>query len=156
MADVSHQDIEALVRIFDASDWQELRVAIDGADIYLSKNPNDYGRPSAPEICREDDMSEPTASALSVPTDTAMISPEQIAVRAPNLGTFFSAPKPGTPPYVSIGQQVAADTEICLIEVMGLFTPVRAGIAGTISSICVTDKQLVEYDQQLFLIEPLA
>jgi acetyl-CoA carboxylase biotin carboxyl carrier protein len=77
-----------------------------------------------------------------------------ITVRAPNLGTFYRAPKPGAEPYVSVGQKVEADTELCLIEVMKLFTNVLAGVAGTVQQILVEDTELVEYDQPLFLIEP--
>jgi acetyl-CoA carboxylase biotin carboxyl carrier protein len=55
---------------------------------------------------------------------------------------------------VSIGQKVTPDTEMCLIEVMKLFTSVRAGVAGTVREVCVEDTQLVEFDQPLFLVEP--
>ena len=78
------------------------------------------------------------------------------AVRAPNLGTFYRAPKPGAPPYVAVGQKVEASTEVCLIEVMKLFTSVRAGVTGTVREVLAEDAQLVEFDQPLFLIEPLA
>ena len=76
-------------------------------------------------------------------------------VRAPNLGTFYRAPKPGAPPYVAVGQKVEAATEVCLIEVMKLFTSVRAGVAGTVREVLAEDAQLVEFDQPLFLIEPV-
>ena len=58
-------------------------------------------------------------------------------VRAPNLGTFYRAPKPGAAPYVAIGQKVEAETEVCLIEVMKLFTSVCAGVAGTVREVLV-------------------
>jgi acetyl-CoA carboxylase biotin carboxyl carrier protein len=77
-----------------------------------------------------------------------------LAVRAPNLGTFYRAPKPGAPAYVEVGQLVEADTEVCLIEVMKLFTPVRAGNAGTVREICIADGQMVEFGQLLVTIEP--
>jgi len=66
---------------------------------------------------------------------------------------MLSAPKPGAAPYVELGQSITADTEICLIEVMKLFTSVRAGTVGTIREICVNDAELVEYGQTLFYIE---
>ena len=75
-------------------------------------------------------------------------------MRAPNLGTFYRAPKPGAAPYVTVGQTVDADTEVCLIEVMKLFTSVLAGVEGTVRKVLVEDAELVEYDQPLFLIEP--
>ena len=49
--------------------------------------------------------------------------------------------------------QVAADTEVCLIEVMKLFTPVHAGLSGIVRHICVEDGEMVEHDQPLFYIE---
>jgi biotin carboxyl carrier protein len=79
-----------------------------------------------------------------------------VAIRAPNLGTFYRAPKPGAAPYVELGQIVEADTEVCLIEVMKLFTPVKAGLSGRIVKICVEDGKMVEYDAPLFFIEPVA
>ena len=77
-------------------------------------------------------------------------------MRAPNLGTFYRAPKPGAPPYVKIGQHVDAETELCLIEVMKLFTTVLAGVSGVVRQVLVEDAELVEFDQALFLIEPAA
>lgn len=170
MTEVSAQDVEALVRTFDASTWDELRVVVEGVEIYLSKNPSDRGRSQLSVTRAGGDTAAQAAAGSAVATgagsptragrpaaaDAVTIPAGQIAVRAPNLGTFYRAPKPGAPPYVTVGQMVEADTEICLIEVMKLFTPVRAGIAGTVRSICVEDAQLVEYDQPLFLIEPSA
>jgi acetyl-CoA carboxylase biotin carboxyl carrier protein len=158
MTDVPAQDIEALVRIFDESSWDELRVVIDGLEIYLSKNPQDR----LVTVSRSDGKtaSVSTASpAISLPVDRTAaptIPDGMIVVRAPNLGTFYRAPKPGAPPYVAIGQRVEATTEVCLIEVMKLFTSVRAGTAGTVREVFAEDSQLVEFDQPLFLIEPLA
>jgi acetyl-CoA carboxylase biotin carboxyl carrier protein len=77
-------------------------------------------------------------------------------VRAPNLGTFYRSPKPGDPPYVQVGQELVAGTEICLLEVMKLFTTVVARVAGVVREICVDDGAMVERDQLLVLIEPQA
>jgi acetyl-CoA carboxylase biotin carboxyl carrier protein len=158
MTDVPAQDIEALVRIFDESSWDELRVVIDGLEIYLSKNPQDR----LVTVSRSDGKTASVSAAspaISLPVDRTAaptIPDGMIVVRAPNLGTFYRAPKPGAPPYVAIGQRVEATTEVCLIEVMKLFTSVCAGTAGTVREVFAEDSQLVEFDQPLFLIEPLA
>jgi acetyl-CoA carboxylase biotin carboxyl carrier protein len=55
---------------------------------------------------------------------------------------------------VEIGQGVTPETELCLLEVMKLFTAVRAGVEGVLRQICVGDAEMVEFDQVLFLIEP--
>ncbi|PXA83988.1 acetyl-CoA carboxylase, biotin carboxyl carrier protein, partial [Nostoc sp. 3335mG] len=74
-------------------------------------------------------------------------------VRAPYLGTFYRAPKPGEAAYVEIGAEVSAESELCLVEVMKLFTAVRAGASGTIAHILATDGQMVEAGQPLFAID---
>jgi acetyl-CoA carboxylase biotin carboxyl carrier protein len=156
MTDVPAQDIEALVKIFDESSWDELRVVIEGLEIYLSKNPQDR----LVTVSRSDGRTAPVSAAspaISLPAEAAPTIPDgMIVVRAPNLGTFYRAPKPGAPPYVAIGQRVEATAEVCLIEVMKLFTSVCAGTAGTVREVFAEDSQLVEFDQPLFLIEPHA
>jgi acetyl-CoA carboxylase biotin carboxyl carrier protein len=57
---------------------------------------------------------------------------------------------------VTLGQTVEAGTDLCLIEVMKLFTAVRATESGTIAQILVEDGAMVEADQPLFAIAPAA
>jgi acetyl-CoA carboxylase biotin carboxyl carrier protein len=166
MTDINAQDIEALVKTFDDSNWDELRVVIDGLEIYLSKKPGDRLQTTAavsrsvdteaPQPARQAAHPAARSPANSGAAATHDIPEGTIVVRAPNLGTFYRSPKPGAPPYVAIGQAVEADTEICLIEVMKLFTSVSAGVAGVVRKVLAEDSQLVEFDQPLFLIEPVA
>jgi acetyl-CoA carboxylase biotin carboxyl carrier protein len=48
---------------------------------------------------------------------------------------------------------VTADTELCLIEVMKLFTTLRAGINGTVTKVLASDGAMIELGQPLFLID---
>ncbi len=75
-------------------------------------------------------------------------------IKAPLLGMFYRRPEPSAPPYVDEGGVVDEDTTVALIEVMKMFSPVKAGIKGRIRRICVEDGELVEFGQDLFLIEP--
>jgi acetyl-CoA carboxylase biotin carboxyl carrier protein len=54
---------------------------------------------------------------------------------------------------VNVGDTVAPDDEVCLIEVMKLFTPQYAGVKGVVREILANDSSLVEFDQPLFLVE---
>ena len=45
-------------------------------------------------------------------------------------------------------------TELCVIEVMKLFTSVFAGVSGIVRRVMVEDSELVEFNQPLFFIEP--
>jgi biotin carboxyl carrier protein len=75
-------------------------------------------------------------------------------VTAPNLGAFCRAPAPGAAPYVAVGQVVAPQDQVGLLEVMKLYTPVRAGVAGVVREICIADGELVEFGQRLLLVAP--
>lgn len=163
MSKMTPGDIEVLVQLFDASDWGELELQIDGTEVFLSKNPLSHAPEQSAAPRQSASATAPasagTKAAYPPQSTRAPDNPVPVGwtvVKAPSLGTFYRAPKPGAPPYVESGQSVTRATEVCLIEVMKLFTTVRADIEGTVRQICVTDGQLVEYDQPLFFIEPHA
>jgi acetyl-CoA carboxylase biotin carboxyl carrier protein len=76
-----------------------------------------------------------------------------LPIRAPMVGTFYVAPEPKAAPFVKEGARVEEETPVGLIEVMKVFSSVRAGVSGTISKILVSNAQLVEYGQVLFLVK---
>ncbi|MFM2281326.1 MAG: hypothetical protein RLZZ444_3557 [Pseudomonadota bacterium] len=154
-------DIEALVELFDKSDWDELQVEIDGEQILLSK---DHQRvqvqvapvqlaaaPQAAAVQAGPVLAAAPASAPAAPARGA----NWVAIKAANLGTYYRAPSPDAKPYVTVGATVTAESEVCMIEVMKLFTTIRAGMAGIVREICVNDGQMVEYGQDLMWIEPV-
>jgi acetyl-CoA carboxylase biotin carboxyl carrier protein len=169
MPEIKPEDVEAVIETFEASSWEELRLKVGDFELFLSKTGNAQGLPSHPSVHVSPDaaatgfaVTHATATAAPPHPDSssgrksrdADFPPQWVAVRAPNLGTFYRAPKPGAPPYINIGQRVQANTEVCLIEVMKLFTAVLAGTTGVVRKVLVEDAALVEYDQPLILIEP--
>ncbi len=166
MSKHSAEDIENLVELFNRSDWEEMHLKSGEIEIFLSNDPNaraPSAATAAPAAAPAPAGEAPAAAAAAVPEVTpavfahdVVIPDGMVAVRAPNLGTFYRAPKPGAPPYVEVGQKISADTEVCLIEVMKLFTPVKAGVDGVVREVLVGDGQMVEYEQALVIIEPTA
>jgi acetyl-CoA carboxylase biotin carboxyl carrier protein len=165
MTEIKPEDIEALIGTFESSTWEELRLRIGDFELFLSKASDARGLPShppahAPPSADPAGFGATHATAPAAPPHPAAPSgdtdfpPHWIVVRAPNLGTFYRAPKPGAPAYVTVGQRVEANAEVCLIEVMKLFTTVLAGTAGIVRKVLAEDAELVEYDQPLILIEP--
>jgi acetyl-CoA carboxylase biotin carboxyl carrier protein len=151
MSKIKSQDIEALLETFDSSNWNELNLKVDGLELFVSKTPGARGFLSATDLAE-------SRAPIPVSTGKAAMRASPAAageteVRAPNLGTFYRSPKPGAPPYVQAGQRVEPSTEVCIIEVMKLFTSVHAGISGVVRQVLVEDSELVEFDQVLFLVE---
>ena len=77
-----------------------------------------------------------------------------VPIKAEMVGTFYSAPKPGEKPFVTVGGSVNEDTEVCLIEAMKNYFAVKAGVSGTIARVLAQDGQTVQFDQPLFLVRP--
>lgn len=161
---VKPEDVENLIEIFKQSDWDEMHVQVGDFELFLSNDPAATGpaRAAAPAPAAAAPVSAapvPAAPAASAKAPAhgaaeAPIPDGMVAIRAPNLGTFYRAPKPGAPPYVEVGQAIEADAEVCLIEVMKLFAPVRAGVKGTVREIRAQDGAMVEFDQVLLIVEP--
>jgi acetyl-CoA carboxylase biotin carboxyl carrier protein len=153
-------EVEALIAEFGASGMRELHVRCDEFEIYLSTDPDAKGLDSSQvavtEIARAPaPASKAPASARPQVERRIDEAPDGvIVVRAPYMGTFYRAPKPGAPVYVEVGSQVTTDTELCLVEVMKLFTGVRAPVAGRIHAVLAVDGQMVEADQPLFELIP--
>ncbi|MBI3062635.1 MAG: hypothetical protein HYY83_11740, partial [Deltaproteobacteria bacterium] len=62
--------------------------------------------------------------------------------------------EPGAPAFVTVGDKVAEDTTVAIIEVMKVFNAVKSGVRGVIAEICVQGGEFVEYGQTLFLVKP--
>jgi acetyl-CoA carboxylase biotin carboxyl carrier protein len=159
----------AIVDLFEQSDWDELHIELDGLHLFLSRRADAQltsglggGLASAPAPVAAPAAVASAAAPAAAPAAAAPaanapsadnIPANWVAVTAPNLGTFYRAPKPGAAPFVEIGQQVTEDMEICLLEVMKLFTAVKAGVSGKVVQVCVNDADMVEHGQPLFYVE---
>ncbi len=94
----------------------------------------------------------PTAHAQ--PIVPAPDGPKGVFIESPMVGTFYSASTPDAAPFAQAGTTVRADTTVCIIEAMKVFTDIPAGLSGTITEVLVKNGQPVEYGQPLFRIEP--
>ena len=161
-AEVPHEAIATLIAEFKRSGIAELEYRHGDFEIYLSSQSG--GRLP---VRRADAPQSPVAGAVPVPTSpprsASLVDVGQVAaspdvpdgacvVIAPNLGTFYRAPKPGAAPYVELGSVVSKGDELCLIEVMKLFTSVCAERSGKVHAIIAEDGSLVEGGQPLFVL----
>ncbi len=157
---IDQREIEALIRLFELSDWRALRLEVEGLALVLSDDADAaLHQPSVAAPARPE-AAPAAAPSASAPTGAGKAPQARadglVEIPAPNLGTFYRGPKPGAAPYVEVGGRVCDETEVCLIEVMKLFTPVRAGVRGTVVRVCVEDGEMVEFGTPLFLVRPEA
>ncbi len=157
--------LKQLLEEFSRSGIRELHVRHAGFELFVSTDPA-AGRPALAPVAPVAPAAQavpppavpvaPTApEAIAVPAPAPAAGPlpaGAVIIAAPNLGTFYRAPKPGAANYVEIGSRVNAGDELCLIEVMKLFTALRADVSGTIHAVLVEDGAMVEGGQPLFAL----
>jgi acetyl-CoA carboxylase biotin carboxyl carrier protein len=157
MSGLSSEDIDAFVQIFEASDWDQVDVVVGDVELHLSKTATATARLVGRSRAAPAALTGPGATPVSASaTDTASSAEREsfVEIAAPHIATFFRAAKRGTASFVEVGQSISADTEVCLLEVLNVFTSLRAGIAGVVRKVCATDGALVEGGEVLFLVEP--
>lgn len=93
------------------------------------------------------------AAAPAIESKSAAPAVSGHRVRAPMVGTMYTAPSPEAPAFVSVGQSVKVGDTLCIIEAMKMFNEIEADRAGVIKEILVSNGDPVEYDQPLFIIE---
>ena len=92
---------------------------------------------------------EPAAGAVVPEADEGLVE-----IPSPMVGTFYAAPSPEAPAYVTVGTTVGPESVVCIVEAMKVFNEIKAEVSGTIERILVQNQQPVEFGQPLFLVRP--
>jgi acetyl-CoA carboxylase biotin carboxyl carrier protein len=95
----------------------------------------------------------PTPAAVAAATEAAKPKgPNPGGVPSPMVGTVYCSPEPGAPPFIKVGQAVQEGDTLFIVEAMKTMNPILASRGGTVTEICVTDAQPVEFGQILVII----
>lgn len=141
---LSGKDVAEIARLLDASRFSELELEV--GDFRLRIRGGAPRRTSEPRAARPPAAAAPTAIATAPRAD-------EIDIPAPLLGTFYRSPRPGDAPFVEVGDTVANDTVIGIIEVMKLMNPVHAGVAGEVVAVLADNASSVEAGQPLLRVK---
>jgi len=97
----------------------------------------------------------PAAAAPAAPP-AEVVEEHMVIVRSPIVGTFYARPNPNADPYVKIGDMVAPETTVCIIEAMKVFNEIPAETRGKIVAVLVDDEEPVDHGRPLFKIDTRA
>ena len=77
------------------------------------------------------------------------------SILSPMPGVFYSSQSPDKPPYVEVGDTVKAGQVLCIIESMKIMNEIESEHNGIIKEIIVNNSDPVEFNQPIFIIEPI-
>ena len=143
--------IESLMKLMQEYGVTELSLETgDGASIDLGMG----ARVAAPVAMAPQPVAVPAAApAATDAASAASASSDFSEVKSPMVGTFYSAPKPGSPNFVKVGDKVGVGDTLCIVEAMKLMNEIESEVSGTIREILVENAGPVQFGQVLFRIE---
>ncbi len=167
---LTDDDVITIMKYLDESKFEELHLSVGDFKLILKKSSDQPLEKHSEILSSLSTTVGENASIVSTPSSesSGRISAAQKTeagvqtkfertginqIKAPIMGTFYRASKPGAKPFVEVGQKIKEDDTVCIIEVMKLFNTVKAGLNGRIVEILAEDVELVEFNQPLFLVD---
>ncbi len=151
---VDVNQIRELIKMIEASDVAEIVIEEGDSKVTLRKS----GAIVAPVAAAPVAAAPAAALVASAEAAAAPAAGERPAnwktVVAPMVGTYYSAPSPGAPAFIAVGDQVAEGDVLCILEAMKLMNEITAEESGFIREIAVANGDAVEYGTVLFYYEP--
>ena len=155
---LTNDDVQEILRLLDDSEYDQLDLQTENFSLTLRRSGAGWTQvrtsTQAPVVdqLKGQEHSAPTHAGegtAGTETDTGLVD-----IRAPMVGTFYRAPKPGADPFVQPGDRVSVHSVIAIIEVMKLMNSIEAGINGEVVEILAEDAQFVEKGQVLMRARP--
>ena len=159
--------IKKLMKLVAESGVDELEIEEEGRKIRISKSRHNSAPYSAliPTPAQYSAIGQPPSVPFSsdhsvAPVELAPAAPKELEktyheIRSPIVGTFYRAAAPDAEPYVEVGSMIQPGTVLCIVEAMKLMNEIESDVAGRVVKISAENGQPVEYNQTLFLIEPV-
>lgn len=130
---MTNQEIYDLMARFDGSGLQTLKLSRGDFTIELGKTA--------------------AAAAAAAPAEPPKAE-ESPVITAPLVGTFYAAPAPERPPFVSAGNQVKKGQTVCLLEAMKTMIEVPAPCDCVIEEVLKASGELAAFGEALMRYTP--
>lgn len=149
------EQLRELIELMEKHDLTEINLKHGEQKWRLRRGPQEvpvqiapFQQPAAPPVSS-------VASAAAAPgVPAAAPADNSLQITSPTVGTFYTAPTPDDPAFVTVGARVEPETIVCIVEAMKVFNQIPAEVNGTIAEILVENGDAVEFSQPLFRVSP--
>jgi acetyl-CoA carboxylase biotin carboxyl carrier protein len=153
-------DLKEILRILEEQDITEFELEQDGVKLRVCRA-STLGAgiaavvaPSRAPATPAAEVSAPAPAPAAPTAPAAELPANGTVVKSPIVGTFYRAPDPNSPPFVSVGDRVKVGQVLCIIEAMKLMNEIEAEVAGEVVRIHPENGQPVQYGDPLFTVRP--
>lgn len=138
--------IQALLRILEKRDVTEFEFEDEHVRLRLVR-----GAPAVVTTASPQQIVAAPAAVAPTTNDPREES-ESDYISSPFVGTFYAAPGPGKPPFVTMGEAVKEGQTVCIVEAMKLMNEIETEFACVIEERLMQDGQPVEFGTRLFRV----
>lgn len=150
------KQIQELIRLVNKSNIGEISIEEKGFKVVIKQKQEHVTQMVAPAAPVYAAAPAATATTVAEKPKAAEAAPSNtITIKSPMIGTFYRRPSPDKPIFAEVGDEITPGKVVCIIEAMKLFNEIESEVKGRIVKILVEDASPVEYDQPLFLVEPM-
>ncbi|WP_304067420.1 acetyl-CoA carboxylase biotin carboxyl carrier protein [Pedobacter glucosidilyticus] len=152
------KQIQDLIKFVSKSGVNEVSIEEQDFKITIKTNqePTYVAAQPQQQMVAQVPAAAPAPVAAAAPAPIAIDDASKyITVKSPMIGTFYRSSNPEKPSFVNVGDEISAGQVVCIIEAMKLFNEIESEVSGRIVKVLVENAQPVEYDQPLFLVEPI-
>ncbi|RCR68037.1 acetyl-CoA carboxylase biotin carboxyl carrier protein [Larkinella punicea] len=153
------KDIQNLIDFIAQSGLDEVSIETNELKLNVKRygqTPVSSAQPLAQPVLQQPAPAAPQAVSTPAPTPAPKAEANNyLTIKSPMIGTFYRSAGPDSPSFVEIGDEVKPGKTVCIIEAMKLFNEIESEVAGRIVKVLVENATPVEYDQPLFLVEPI-
>ena len=164
------KEIQNLIKFVAKSGAHEVKLEMDDFKITIKANAQTSLQETNSPILPTSSMVVSTPQPQEVVASSKKdLSPQKIAetdaidegsdnlitIKSPMIGTFYRKPSPDKKVFIEVGDIINEGDVLCVVEAMKLFNEIESEVSGKIVKILVDDSSPVEFDQPLFLVEPV-
>ena len=147
---MQQEKIKEIIDLMNANGLTEFEMEENGVRLVLKKG----GAVPSVAVMASPVLNAEQAAAAA-PVDSDADDPRVAVIKAPFVGTFYQSSAPDAEPFVTIGQEVSAETVLCIVEAMKVMNEIKAEIKGIVREVLVENAHAVQYGQPLFKIEKI-
>jgi acetyl-CoA carboxylase biotin carboxyl carrier protein len=150
---VDLKEIRTLIDLMKKNGLSVFKMEREGFKITLKRNGSEGAAPvvtMSPALAPATSLPKPAGSATEGPAPETSHDRE---IKSPMVGTFYAAPSPEAPAYVTVGQEITPDSVVCIIEAMKATNEIKAEISGVVTEVCAENGKPVQFGQTLFRVK---
>lgn len=146
---MSMDEIKELASLVAEKKLTKIAIKINDEEIVIESKKEKLFPPAPPMPAQ---FNAPVSAQSLTPSDECPPELQGNVVKAPLIGTFYSAPAPDKNDFVTVGQKVKKGDVLMIIESMKLMNEIQSDFNGIVKSILVKNGDAVEYDQPIMII----